>query len=250
MTLNLAHQGASTIAPPNSLPAFEAAIDQGADGVELDVQLSADGRLFVFHDIYLDERTEGRGPASALPLAALKELDLAPYSETWRGTRIPTLDEVFDALPGDAYVNIELKRYTFPSDGLEAAIISFIQHRNLRARVIVSSFNPIILWRLRYERFPLGLLYAPDTPVWLRYGQARHFLRLDALHPHHSQVRLPLPRLPINAWTVDDPAEMHRLLALGVHAIITNRPDLLKEQIEATPDSEAPQISMIDDRRR
>jgi glycerophosphoryl diester phosphodiesterase len=148
----------------------------------------------------------------------------------WRGTQIPTLDEVFDALPGDVFVNIELKRYTFPTDGLEAAIVRFIQRRNLRNRVVVSSFNPVILWRLRYERFPLGLLYAPDLPLWLRYGQARPLLRLNALHPHHSQVYAPLPQLPVNTWTVNEPAEMRRLLELGVNAIITDRPDLLAEE--------------------
>jgi glycerophosphoryl diester phosphodiesterase len=232
MTLNLAHRGARMFAPENSLPAFQLAIEQGADGVELDVQLSADGHLFVLHDIYLDATTNGRGPASALPLSALKELDISvKHGDEWRGTRIPTLDEIFDTLPGDVFINLELKRYTFPTDGLEAAIVRFIQHRNLRVRVAVSSFNPIILWRLRYERFALGLLYSPELPVWLRYGQARHFLRLDALHPHHTQVRSPLPQLPVNTWTVNDPVEMQRLLKLGVNAIITDRPDILAEEI-------------------
>lgn len=233
MTLNLAHRGARTVAPENSLAAFQLAIEQGADGVELDVQLSADGHLFVLHDIYLDATTDGQGPAATLPLAALKELDIAiRRDESWRGTRIPTLDEVFDALPGDTFVNLELKRYTFPSDGLETAITRFVQHRNLRSRVVVSSFNPVILWRLRHERFPLGLLYAPNLPVWLRWGQARHVLRLDALHPHHSQVRAPLSKLPINTWTVNEAGEMQRLLKLGVHAIITDRPDVLRGEIE------------------
>ena len=239
MTLNLGHQGARTLAPANSLPAFELAMRQGADGIELDVQLSADGHLFVLHDTDLDASTDGRGLAAAFPLAALKELDIGSrVGEEWRGARIPTLHEVFDTLPHHAFVNIELKRYTFPSDGLETAIARFIQHRNLKSRVIVSSFNPVILWRLRYEPFALGLLYAPDLPLWLRYGHVRRLLRLDALHPHYSQVRPPLPALPVNAWTVNDPAEMRRLLALKVNAIITDRPDLLAEEIDQqTPES-------------
>lgn len=228
MTLNLAHRGARKVAAENTLPAFERAMDMGADGLELDVQISADGELFVFHDTLLDHLTDGKGVAAELPLAALRELDAGShFGEKWRGTRIPTLDEVFDLLPDHAFVNIELKRDTMARDGLEEAIVEFIKQRNLGSRVVVSSFNPIILWRLRKEAFPLGLLYAPDMPVWLEYGQARRFLRLDALHPFYEQVRAPLPKLPINTWTVNDKAEMRRLLDLEVNAIITDVPDVL-----------------------
>lgn len=235
MTLNLAHQGARREAPANTLPAFARAMELGADGTELDVQLSADGQLFVLHDTTLEGTTDGRGPACRLPLAALKELDAgSAFGAAWRGTRIPTLDEVFDTLPDHAFVNIELKRLTARSDGLEEAIVAFIARRNVASRVVVSSFNPVILWRLRHQPFPLGLLYAPDMPSWLRYGQSRHFLRLDALHPHYSQVRAPLPSLPINSWTVNEPDEMKRLLDLKVNAIITDVPDVLAGVIRAS----------------
>ena len=128
MTLNLAHRGARRVAPENTLPAFERALEMGADGCELDVQLSADGHLFVFHDIMLDRMTDGSGPATSFPLAALKEFDAGShFNEAWRGTPIPTLDEVFDTLPDDAFVNIELKRDINERDGLEEAIVEFIR---------------------------------------------------------------------------------------------------------------------------
>ncbi len=229
MTLNIAHRGARKAAPENTVPAFTKAMELGADGIELDVQLSADDELFVLHDLTLNKTTNGTGVAAALPLAALKEFDAGDwFGEAWRGTEIPELHEVFDALPDNAYVNIELKRDSIQDDGLEEVITNFIRHRNIAHRVIVSSFNPVILWRLRHEPFPLGLLYAPDMPFGLAWGQARQFLRLDALHPHYSQVRAPLPTLPVNTWTVNDEAEMRRLLALGVNAIITDVPDVLK----------------------
>ena len=230
MTLNLAHRGARRVTPENTLPAFERGMEMGADGTELDVQLSADGHLFVFHDIMLDRMTDGSGPATSLALAALKELDAGShFNEAWRGTPIPTLDEVFDTLPDDAFVNIELKRYINERDGLEEAIVEFIRSRNLASRVVVSSFNPIILWRLRKEAFPLALLYAPEMPNWQMYGQSRCFLRLDALHPYYPQVRAPLPTLPINTWTVNEARQMRHLLDLKVNAIITDVPDLLTE---------------------
>lgn len=228
MTLNLAHRGARLDAPENTLPAFLRAMELGADGVELDVQLSADGALFVLHDILLESTTSGHGAASRLTLAALKELDAGShFGPDWAGTRIPTLDEVFDALPDDAFVNIELKRYTVRSDGLEEVARAFITRRGLHDRVIVSSFNPIILHRLRDAPFPIGLLYAPELPPGLSRGEARHFLRPDALHPHHSQVRRPLPTLPVNCWTVNESRDMTRLLDLGVAAIITDVPGRL-----------------------
>lgn len=228
MTLNLAHRGARKVAPENTIPAFTKAIELGADGIELDVQLSADGELFVLHDLTLNKTTNGTGAAAALPLAALRELDAGSWlGEAWRGTPIPTLDEVFDALPDSAYVNIELKRFSVLSDGLEEAITAFIARRNLAGRVVVSSFNPVILWRLRQAPFPLGLLYAPGEALGFAYGQARRFLRLDALHPYHQQVRSPLPSLPVNTWTVNEEADMRRLLELGVNAIITDVPDVL-----------------------
>lgn len=236
MTLNIAHRGARKVAPENTIPAFTRAIELGADGIELDVQLSADGQLFVLHDLTLNKTTNGSGVAAALPLAALKEFDAGGwFDDDWRGTPIPTLDEVFDAIPNTAYVNIELKRDSIQNDGLEAATVNFIQQRNLAHRVIVSSFNPVILWRLRHEPFPLGLLYAPDMHIGLAWGQARHFLRLDALHPHSSQVRAPLPTLPVNTWTVNDEPEMRRLLELGVNAIITDVPDVLTALMSAPP---------------
>jgi glycerophosphoryl diester phosphodiesterase len=181
----------------------------------------------------LDQTTDGSGHAASLPLAALKEFDAGSYfGEAWRGTRIPTLDEVFESLPALAYINIELKRDSLARDGLEEAITHFIKRRQLASRVIVSSFNPVILWRLRKESFPLALLYAPNQPVWHRYGQARQFLRLDALHPYFEQVHTPLPSLPINTWTVNEPAEMRRLLDLEVNAIITDVPDVLAQIIK------------------
>ncbi len=228
MTLNLAHRGARQAAPENTLPAFERAMKMGAHGVELDVQRSSDGQLFVFHDTLLDHLTNGEGIATDLSLAALRELDAGShFGEAWRGTVIPTLDEVFDLLPDDAFVNIELKRDTIARDGLEDAIIEFIKRRNIASRIVVSSFNPVILWRLRKEPFPLGLLYSSDMAVWLRYGQPRHFLRIDALHPFYEQVDRHSSKLPINTWTVNDESEMRRLLDLRINAIITDVPDVL-----------------------
>src|SRR5512146_1026748 len=95
--LVFAHRGASKVAPENTLPAFEAAIALGADGVELDVQATADGKLVVFHNPRLEGTTNGSGPVSAQTFDRLRALDAGSwFAPAFAGTRIPTLTEVFD----------------------------------------------------------------------------------------------------------------------------------------------------------
>lgn len=234
--LNLAHRGARRQAPENTIPAFVRAMELGADGIELDVHLSADGELVIVHDFTLEKTTSGRGRVDAQPLAALRALDAGShFGPAWAGTPIPTLGEVFDALPVHAYVNIELKYDRALSNGLEQAAATFIQARALHERVIVSSFNPLVLARLRRldPTIPLGLLYAPDMPPGLRHGEFARWLDVAALHPHWSQIRpatiaaAHAAGRQVNTWTVNEPEVMQRLIARGADAIITDVPDLL-----------------------
>jgi len=246
--LNLAHRGARRVAPENTIPAFLKAIALGADGVELDVQLSRDGEMVVIHNFTLDKTTSGSGPVAARTLAELRTLDAgAWFGPAWAGTSIPTLAEVFDALPADTSVNIELKDEGVLSRGLERATADFIAARGLYERVVASSFNPLVLSRLRRldARIPIGLLYSPDMPVGLRHGQLARWLRTDALHPHFTQLRRPqvdaahaLGRA-INTWTVNDPEAMRVLIEWGVDGIITDVPDVLSATSRGLSESDA-----------
>ena len=235
-TLNLGHRGARGLAPENTLAGMAAGMAAGADGVEFDVQRTADGHLVVFHDDDLKRICGVGGRVVTSTLAQLRELDAGRhFGSQFCGELIPTLDELIEALPDSAFLNIEAKRFRFRSDGLEAGIVQAIQRHNLLGRCIVSSFNPVLLWRLgRMERsVPLGLLYAPDLPLGFNRGWQRHVLRLRALHPYHEEVTPDLVRQAhgrgwqVNTWTVNEPAEMRRLIDLGVDGIITDRPDLL-----------------------
>src|SRR5512143_223381 len=107
--LVFAHRGASKMAPENTLPAFEAAVRSGADGVELDVQYSSDGQLVVIHDLTLEALTDGTGRVTAHTLRELRALDAGyHFSPEFAGTRIPVLDEVLDLLRDRLLVNVEL----------------------------------------------------------------------------------------------------------------------------------------------
>lgn len=239
--LNIGHRGAGGLAPENTLAAFRAGLAAGADGFELDVQRTIDGHLVVFHDEDLARITGVSGRVVESPLAQLRSLDAGScYGPQWAGEPIPTLDEVLQALPGTCWLNLEAKRFSVASDGLETALVRAIERHNLFERCLVSSFNPIILWRISrlHRGISLGLLYGPGMPLGLGRGWPRRLLRLAALHPHHTQVTPSLVekahgrRLRVNTWTVNEPGEMRRLIAARVDAIITDRPDILSTVLD------------------
>jgi glycerophosphoryl diester phosphodiesterase len=243
--LNFAHRGASAEAPENTLAAFLLAAELGADGIELDVQLSRDGELVVIHDFVLKSSTDGTGPVHERTLAELKQLDAGSrFDPAFAGEQIPTLQEVIDAVGNRLLLNIELKTTSWRDDGLAAGTIRAIEDNQLLDRTIVSSFNPLALrWVNRLNPWiSVGLLYAPDLPLPLRHPWARHLLRLDALHPHHSLVDPEYvvwarkQGYRVHTWTVDDPGRMCQLMRQEVDIIITNRPDLLSQVLQTGPD--------------
>lgn len=224
MTLILVHRGAHKTAPENSIAAFRAAQEWGADGVELDVQLSRDGEIVVIHDFTVDRVSNGHGRVRELTLAELQLLDLGASE------RIPTLQEVVDTLAPRMFFNIELKSNTIWRDGLAARVARLIARNDMYERVIVSSFNPLAIRRIRQNdaHIKIGLLHAPAQPIYLRCAWLHRWVKPDALHPHHSMVDAAYMRwargwgYAVNVWTVDDPTRCRDLERLGVDAIITN----------------------------
>src|SRR5260221_4410550 len=142
LSLILAHRGAGHDAPQNTVAAFQLARKMGADGIELDTSLSRDGVPVVIHDLTLDATTDGSGPVRALDLKALKELDAGSrFSPAFKGERIPTLDEAFEAVGPDLVVNVELKTGSWRSDGLAQAAAATLRRQHAAKRVISSSFH-------------------------------------------------------------------------------------------------------------
>lgn len=239
--LNLAHRGASRHAPQNTLAAFIQAAELGADGIELDVHLSADGIPVVIHDFNLDATTNGTGAVRSKTLAQLKELDAgSKFNPAFAGEQIPTLSQVLETIGHRLLLNIELKSVGWRRDGLEQAVAAEVKKYGLEKRVIFSSFNPFAVRRIKQllPHVPAGLLYAPDLPLYLRRAWLAPLCPHEARHPHHSMLTPPSVRAlrargySINTWTVDEPAEMRRLIELGIDAIITNRPDVLKQVLD------------------
>ena len=231
-TLVFAHRGAMASAPMNTMAAFELAIAQAADGIELDVQLSRDGYAVVIHDYTVDKTTDGSGNVCDKTLAELKSLDAGSwFRQTFAGERIPTLDEVFDTLGDQLFVNVEIKSTGENSGDIENVVARSILSHEMQDRVIISSFDPQILERMSacLPGVLIGFLYMSAIPgASIRaVKDPRH----DALHPWHELIDDAYMRWAkanqyfVNAWTVNDPKRALRLRSLGVNAVITDNPD-------------------------
>ncbi|MEA3345532.1 MAG: glycerophosphodiester phosphodiesterase [Chloroflexota bacterium] len=250
-TLIFAHRGASYRAPENTLSAFRLARDMGADGIELDVQLSRDGVPVVIHDATVDRTTDGSGTVADLTLAELKRLDAGSwFSSEFAGERIPTLNEVFSvrrtdgtAVGQDLSLNLELKVVETEAVGLEEAVGSLIARCGMEDRVLISSFSPLALQRMRRVNYhlPLALIYGLSLPQAELERWVQELQPLAALHPEHrlvDEAHLAWAwerNCRVNVWTVDELEETQRLLTLGVDGLFTNQPDLLKAILKEEP---------------
>jgi glycerophosphoryl diester phosphodiesterase len=234
------HRGASAEAPENTLPAFALAMARGADGVELDAWRCATGEVVVAHDE--DLRRTGGSPlrVAESSLAALREVDVGGWKgPAFRGTRVPLLAEVFDALP-DALVNVELKGVRGRRDpGLAAAVAAVLRDRRAEGRTIVSSFDFGLVadFRAAAPRVPTALLFEPGHAWPLRVPLAALWLRPSALNP---ELGLATPRRVarwtaggrgVFVYTVDEPAEIDRLCASGATGFFANDPARAREAV-------------------
>jgi len=239
--LNFGHRGAPKVAPENTLASFQKAREMGADGVELDVTLCADGEVVVMHDDDVQRTTDGHGRLETLTLAQVKALDAGvKFAPSFAGERVPTFREVAQWAADDMLLNVELKGLGVRSTGLEEKVVAIIREYGLDGRVILSSFNPFALIRAKRiaPDLPTGLLYARGLPIFLRRAWLRPLVRPNALHPHYDMVTdayLLWARSKgyrVNVWTADQTLDLERLIEQKVDVIITNRPDVLATMLK------------------
>lgn len=230
--LLIAHRGLSARYPENTIAAFRAAVEAGAEMVELDVALSSDGRVVVLHDATLERTTRGTGRPGDFPLAFLKKLDAgAWFAPDFAGEKIPTLAEVLDLVRGRCAVNIEIKAEAVssePEGGIEEKVIARVRERRMEEGVLVSSFDPTAVTRIKKlaPAVMTAILYGKEIafdPVPLISRCGADGLNMKRLHVN-SEVVLAVHRagLLLCVYTVDDPEELAKLSALGVNGIFTN----------------------------
>lgn len=238
--LVIAHRGASLIAPENTLLAFRLAAELGADAIEFDAKLTADGHVVIHHDRTLDRTTDGFGPLSARTLEELQRLDAGSHLDRkYTGECIPTLKQVFQEVGDRLLMNIELTNYARPFNELPEVVSRMIFKFDLMGRVLISSFNPIALMKMRRlaPEIPLGLLVMDKEPVWLIA-----FFRLmtphQAYHPTFPMVDEQLVQrehhlgYQVNVWTVNEKDQIRELVRMGVDGVITDAPDTAREVVE------------------
>jgi glycerophosphoryl diester phosphodiesterase len=230
-----AHRGAKRVAPENTIPAFEAAIRLGADGIELDVQYSSDGKLVIFHDLDLEKTSNGTGRVTAHTFEELRALDAGShFSPEFAGTPIPTLDEALETAKGKLLVNIELKSLDITGAAIGVDVVETVRRHDMADEVVISSFNPFALRRSKAEgpEIEHGLLLSNDTSGWTRWGVTLRHSRADGVHP---ELLMTTPEyaqaarrrgMPVRVWTVNEEADIRRLATIGVDAIITDTPDV------------------------
>lgn len=232
-TLICAHRGASGYAPENTLEAFQLAVDQKAEAVELDVHLSRDRELIVTHDERIDRVSDGTGYISQLSLRDIKRHVFNATHPEYKEAKAPTLEEVFDLLRDTTLlINVELKNSRMPYEGMEERCIALAARKGLEDRIIYSSFNHHSLLRVKAIKSDAvcGLLY--DCCMIDPWDYAKR-LGIEALHPHYSELLLnPIEceesrkaGLQVNTWTVNDDRDMKKIFRLGADMLITNYPD-------------------------
>lgn len=237
MTEVWAHRGASGYAPENTIPAFELALQQGADAFELDVQLTRDDEVVVIHDETLERTTNGTGWVADHSLEDLRRLDAGHGFEKFAGTRIPTLGEVFELVRDlDTVVNVELKNSRMAYQGLEERVLALVDAFDMASRVVISTFNHYSIRHLVRLGTPLTLGALYSEPLWKPWQYAGR-LGASALHPSVAATRRKVVEkshdhgLGVHVWTVNEPDDIKRMVRLGVDAVITNYPNVARSLI-------------------
>jgi glycerophosphoryl diester phosphodiesterase len=229
-TLNIAHRGFSGSFPENTISAFLAAADQGAQMCELDVQATRDGAVVVIHDETVDRTTNGHGAVTQLTLEEIQRLDAGvKRGEQFRGETIPTLEEVLKAVHGKLALNIEIKE-----GAVEREVCRLMRTYDVRAASMVSSFEWKALETVRTidPEIKIALLAEGNRERLIEnaakmraYSINPRFDMVDASFCEQAHTR----GLKVMVWTVDAPEAMRILIRAGVDGIMTNYPERLRD---------------------
>ena len=229
-----AHRGSSAYAPENTMSAFDLAISQGADAIELDTKLSADNIPVVIHDSSVDRTTNGTGNVARLTYRELRNLDAgSSFDKIFSGERIPSLEEVLITYSEKIIINIELTNYRSPSNNLPERVSQLIKILNVpHYNLLVSSFNPISLikFNAKLPDIRIGLLTLGGLlGLWVNTPLSR-LVHKEAIHPNKDIVSQRYiaqqhhKGLKVRAYTVNEEEIMKRFFSWGIDGIFTDDP--------------------------
>ena len=239
-----AHRGGALLWPENSLLAFRNAAELGADLLETDVHLTADGEVVILHDPTLDRTTNGRGPVGAMKMADVAKLKLKTADGKLVDETVPKLTELFDVMQlGSAQLLLEIKvnAQRTPYPGIEKKVLDLVRANGLRDRVFIMAFEEATLTRVR--------AIDPDirTVLLVSQGRAKNAAgareavkwttaaRANVLGIDHRVLDAEVvsaahaANVRVAAWTVNEESDLKRVIGLGVDVVISDRPDLARK---------------------
>ncbi len=236
--LIMAHRGFQNQYPENTMASFTAAVDVGAQYLELDVSFTKDRHVVVLHDDTVDRTTNGFGPVHEYLLKDLRQLDAGSwFHPRFANERIPTLSEVLERFAGTVCLNIEIKSYDQQSDGgpthIENAVVDLVSRKKKQACVLISSFDPNILRKVKAlddtTRVAfISKYFKPDETVGqckelvaFSYHPNLSFLKRDQVETMHQEG---FQVFPYNINTADD---IYHAFELGVDGLISKDPPLV-----------------------
>lgn len=226
-----AHRGASAHAPENTLPAFELAHSLGADGIELDVQLSKDGVPVVIHDERIDRVSDGDGYVCDYTLEELRDFNMNQHFPKYGKVTIPTLDEVYGLVQGmDMMINLELKNSEIFYEKLEEKVLRLAEEYGLEDRMVYSSFNHYSMRKIQklLPSAKTAVLYSEGI---LDIGEYAKKNGIYAVHPSLKNMEYPEVdivrecherNVRVHVWTVNEKRDIEKMREMGVDAVVTN----------------------------
>ena len=239
----IAHRGFSSQAPENTLAAVRAAIEVGADMVEIDVTLTADVHVVVVHDETLDRTSNGNGEVLLFSLSEIRELDAGSwFSPAFAGERIPTLDAVLAEVEGRILLNVEIKSEAVDR-GVVAKVASAIRERGLTDQVVVSSFSPTALEEMHGVAPEIRTavlfnikLHKGQDPVEIVNGVGASVFNIKRTRLTRKMLRRCHENgIPVGVYTVNKTRRMRRMAEKGIDAVFTDHPDRFLEILNPAP---------------
>ena len=227
-----AHRGAPEFAPENTIESFKFAINNHIDGIELDIQLTSDNYLIVYHDrdvTYNNTLTK----ITSLNLNEIHTIDVKNNFEDMPFQKIPTLNDVVDILPKNIILNIEIKSYNsiFPK-GIEKPLIQLIHNKSIANQIVISSFNPFIINKIKKINPNLSTAFIWSKKSIYNYKLWSYYSKPDAFHVNINDIDQNMidwftkKNIRIYAYTINSDKQLEKAKQYNVNGIFTDNPKI------------------------
>jgi glycerophosphoryl diester phosphodiesterase len=241
--LIIAHRGYRARYPENTLVSFEAALDAGAQMIELDVMLSRDRKVVVIHDATVDRTTNGRGPVNTYTIEELKVLDAGSWFQPgFAGEKIPRLEEVLDYMGERTMINIEIKASAYeahqPADAIEGQVVDLVRRNNIQASVLISSFEWKFLDHIVTMEDAPAVALLSRNPADRDNVELCTTLKAFSWHPNCRELRCEQVKtmhesgIHVFPYNVDTLEEYQKVMEMEVDGVITSDTLMIRESSE------------------